>query len=95
MDSVDILSQASDADVAEVTLSVSTGKGDAKNKTDFPARLPRSLDAAKKLFGDKKVFKLFTNALVVELQGVERAKLAPKGEEKGRKKAAYLESLGL
>lgn len=95
MDAVDILSGASEADVVDVQLQVSTGKGDAKNKREFAARLPRNLAAASKLFGEKKVFKLFTNALVVELQGVERQKLQPVGEEKGRKKAAYLESLGL
>jgi len=95
MTTKEILDAADAADVAEVTLTASTGKGDAKNETEFPARLPKTLAIASQLFGEKKAYRLLINALVVELQGLKRKELAPKGEKKERKKAPYLEELGL
>jgi hypothetical protein len=91
----ELLDNATGDDVAVVTLTASTGKGEAKNKTEFPANLPKTLHAGIRILGEKKVHRLFINALVVELQGDERSALAPKGEKKERKKAAYLETLGL
>jgi hypothetical protein len=86
-----------EAKVKEVTLKVSTGKGDDKSEQDFPAELPASLPDAIALLGEKPVFRRFINAHVVYLQGVERAKLQKEGdtEPKERKRAQYLESLGL
>jgi hypothetical protein len=79
-----------------VTLKCSTGKGDAKKEHDFQAKMPASLADAIALEGEKATFKRYLNSLAIELQGTERAKLAP--EEKngpGRKRASYLEELGV
>jgi hypothetical protein len=88
-----------EAKVKTVTLKVSTGKekdGD-KSETDFDADLPASIGDAVALLGERAVFRRFINAHVVYLQGVERAKLqkAADTEPKERKRAQYLESLGL
>jgi hypothetical protein len=82
--------------VKQVELKVSTGKGDDKDETSFTAELPASLGDAVALLGERAVFRRFINAHVVYLQGVERAKLQKTDEApKERKRAAYLESLGL
>jgi|SRR5215472_3095575 len=80
-----------------VTLKVSTGKGDTKSEQDFDAELPASISDAISLLGEKVVFRRFINAHVVFLQGQERAKLQKETETepKERKRAQYLESLGL
>lgn len=85
------------AKVKEVTLKVSTGKGDDKSEQDFQAELPASIGDAIALLGEKAVFRRFINAHVVYLQGVERAKLQKETETepRERKRAQYLESLGL
>jgi hypothetical protein len=84
------------AKVKMITLKVSTGKGDDKTEQDFDAELPASIEDAIALLGAKAVFRRFINAHVVYLQGVERAKLQKDDEQpKERKRAAYLESLGL
>lgn len=79
----------------EQTLTTSTGKGDARIEDNFIAKIPKNLGSACALLGEKKVFRLFINAFIVELQAEVRARLQPKVEGKGRKKAAYLEALGL
>jgi hypothetical protein len=86
-----------EAKVKEVTLKVTTGEKDNKAEQEFPAELPASLADAVALLGEKPVFKRFINAYVVYLQGVERAKLqkASETEPRERKRAQYLESLGL
>jgi len=80
-----------------VELKVSTGKGDDKDETTFQAELPASLGDAVAHLGERAVFRRFINAHVVYLQGQERAKLQKTSDEtpKERKRAAYLESLGL
>jgi hypothetical protein len=85
------------AQVKQVKLKVSTGKGDDKSEQDFDAELPASLGDAIALLGEKPVFRRFINAHVVYLQGVERAKLQKEAdtEPRERKRAQYLESLGL
>lgn len=85
------------AQVKNVTLKVSTGKGDDKNEQDFEAELPASLSDAVALLGEKGVFRRFINAHVVYLQGVKRGELqkTTDTEPKERKRAQYLESLGL
>lgn len=86
-----------EATVKSVTLKVSTGKGDTKTEQDFQAELPATIGDAIALLGEKAVFRRFINAHVVYLQGVERAKLQKDSETepKERKRAQYLESLGL
>ncbi|GEM_PF-5826066 len=86
-----------EAKVKTVTLKVSTGKGDDKSEQDFSADLPASLGDAVSLLGEKAVFRRFINAHVVYLQGVERGKLQKESETepRERKRAQYLESLGL
>jgi hypothetical protein len=86
-----------EAKTKTVTLKVSTGKGDDKSEQDFEAELPASIGDAVALLGDKAVFRRFINAHVVYLQGVERAKLQKETETepRERKRAQYLESLGL
>jgi hypothetical protein len=80
-------------------LKVSTGRKEAKESGGVPVEeewmqvLPKNLVSAIALLGAKKVFKLFINAYVVELQGEKRQALQPQLPGKGRKKAAYLESL--
>jgi hypothetical protein len=87
-----------EAQIKTVVLKVSTkAGGDEKSEQDFDADLPASLGDAVALLGEKAVFRRFINAHVVYLQGVERAKLmkAQDTEPKERKRAQYLESLGL
>jgi hypothetical protein len=86
-----------EAQVKKVVLKVSTGKGDDKSEQDFDAELPASIGDAVALLGERAVFRRFINAHVVYLQGVERAKLMKSvdTEPKERKRAQYLESLGL
>ena len=84
------------AQIKTVTLKVTTGKGDDKDEKEFEAELPASIADAVALLGEKAVFRRFINAHVVYLQGVERSKLQKDDEQpKERKRAAYLESLGL
>lgn len=86
----------------QVELSVSTrsseiddeGKQKKIGKT-FPAYLPGDLNTAVEALGEKVVFRMLINALVVDLQATERQKLAPAATGEGRKKAKYLEELGL
>lgn len=96
MTTQELLEKADPALVKRVTLPASTGKGDAKTSTNFEANLPTSVENASAILGPKKVHRLIINALVVELQGAKRKELAPKGgEKKERKKAPYLEELGM
>lgn len=88
-------------DLAQVDLAVSTGHKQAKEgkgevqRQSFSAQLPKSIGDAVAHLGEEKVYRLFINAYVVELQGEERQKLQPKLEGKERKKAPYLQQLGL
>lgn len=61
---------------------------------DFNVAMPADLETAVEVFGEKVVHRYFINALVVDLQASERTKLTPPSGE-GRKKASYLEELGL
>lgn len=83
------------ANTKVVTLKVSTGKGESKTESSFEAEMPASLADAIGLEGEKAVFRRYLSSLAIELQGQERAKLAPEGEKKERKRASYLEELGL
>jgi hypothetical protein len=78
-----------------VQIDVSAGKGDDKVEAKFDAELPATLEDAIAAFGKKEVFRRFINAHVVYLQSQERNKIAKQTEEKERKRAPYLESIGL
>lgn len=85
-----------DCNLVKVSLTASTGTGDEKREEDFDAELPRTLADAIALEGEKDVFKRYINAYVIYLQGQKRAELQSKGEGgKERKRAKYLEELGL
>lgn len=84
-----------DAKVVAVTLKCSTGRGDDKNEQDFEASMPATLADAIALEGPKAVFARYLKHMAIELQAAERQKLAPAGEKKERKRANYLEQLGL
>lgn len=99
----DVLAEAEDQYIVEAPITVSTksktqtddnGKP-LKHEDTFTARLPKDLRSAVHVLGEKTVFGLFARALVVELQGEKRIALAPKAEGKERKRASYLDSLGL
>lgn len=92
---VDACPGRNEAAVRTVQLEVSTGKGDQKVTNKFDADMPETLADAIALEGLPAVFKRYLSSLAIELQGKERAKLAPEGEKKERKRASYLEELGL
>jgi glutamine synthetase len=83
------------AQVKPVQIDVSAGKGDDKVQDKFDAELPATLEDAISMFGKKEVFRRFINAHVVYLQSQKRNELTKQTEEKERKRAPYLESLGL
>jgi hypothetical protein len=83
------------ANMKQVQIDVSAGKGDDKIETKFDAELPGSLEDAIAVYGKKEVFRRFINAHVVYLQSQERNKIAKQTEEKERKRAPYLETIGL
>lgn len=83
------------ANMKQVQIDVSAGKGDDKVETKFDAELPASLEDAIAVFGKKEVFRRFINAHVVYLQSQKRNELTKQSEEKERKRAPYLESIGL
>lgn len=83
------------ANMKAVQIDVSAGKGDDKVETKFDAELPATLEDAIAVFGKKEVFRRFINAHVVYLQSQQRNELTKQTAEKERKRAPYLESLGL
>src|SRR5215471_21445095 len=83
------------ANMKAVQIDVSAGKGDEKVETKFDAELPATLEDAIAAFGKKEVFRRFINAHVVYLQSQKRNELTKETQEKERKRAPYLESLGL
>lgn len=86
------------AGLRNVEIKVSTKveeNGEKKElRGDFQCPLPADLNTAVEVLGEKAVHRYFINALVVDLQAIERNKLTPP-EGTGRKKARYLEELGL
>lgn len=83
------------ARLKEVDIPVSTGKGDDKKETVFKEKLPMSLADAIAFEGEKEVFKRYLNSLVIYLQGKQRVALGEKKSGTGRRRAPYMESLGL
>jgi hypothetical protein len=83
------------ANMKQVEIDVSAGKGDDKVETKFAAELPATLEDAIAAFGKKEVFRRFINAHVVYLQSQKRNELTKETQERERKRAPYLESLGL
>lgn len=82
------------AETKRVKIPVSTTVDGEKKVSDFEAELPRTLASAIALYGEREVFNRFINAHVVFLQGKERNALG-RSSDKPRKRAAYLEEVGL
>ncbi len=83
------------AQTKEVTIPVSTKINGEKVTSEFTAELPKSLEDAIAIHGDKEVFRKFINSEVVYLQGQERNKMKPSEPGKERVRARYMEDLGL
>lgn len=77
-------------------IEVSTTVDGKKFEETFEAKLPKSLADAVSMEGEKEVFRRYLNAYVVFLQGQKRNEIAAReGQKETRKKAKYLEELGL
>lgn len=83
------------AEVKEVTLKASTGRGEAKVQEEFKVRMPSSLNDAIALEGADQVYRRYLSALAIFYQGEKRDEMTPAGETKERKRAKYLEELGV
>ena len=86
------------AALVKVPIDVSTSIDGEKVEDTFEAELPRNLESAIALEGIKDVFRRYINAYVVYLQGKRRQELVAArstGSDKERKRAKYLEELGL
>lgn len=91
-----ILNIPDTATLKQVELKAATGKGEARKEIPFQAKLPASLADAIAQEGEKEVFKRYINSLVISLQAEKRNEIAaPEGDGKGRKRASYLEELGI
>lgn len=93
-----VLNIPSEPTLKTVTLKAATGKGDAKKEVPFEAELPASLADAIAKEGEKEVFKRYINSLVISLQANKRSEIAtPDGADgkPGRKRASYMEELGI
>jgi hypothetical protein len=78
-----------------VTIPVSTKVDGEKVTDEFSAELPATLEDAIAYFGRKEVFRKFINSQVVYLQGQKRNDMRPATAGKERKRATYMEELGL
>jgi hypothetical protein len=88
----------SNAQTKTVTLKVSTGKNEGRSEISFEAELPATLGDAIALYGERAVFRKFINGQAVYLQSAKRTELqkpADTPEPTIRKRAQYLEQLGL
>ena len=80
----------------ERAIEVSTTIDGEKVEETFEAKLPRTLADAIAFEGEKEVFDRYIRAFVIFLQGQKRAEIAArKGDKAPRRKAKYLEELGL
>lgn len=86
----------------ELTASTRTNEDDPDNPGKkksitkaFTANIPTSLNSAVEVLGEKAVYRLFVNSLVVDVQSTVRKTLEAQKPGEGRKKAKYLEDLGL
>lgn len=61
----------------------------------FEVDVPATLADAIKILGEKETFGYFVRALAIELQGIKRRELTPAGDSQPRKKASYLDELGI
>lgn len=88
---------ASRAGAATVSapMKASTGKADSKKVTDFQVHIPKSLADAIKIEGEREVFKRYLQSLAIAIQANKRMELGDEGEKAPRKRAGYLESVGL
>lgn len=87
------------AQVVNVPIKVSTKVGEEKLEDEIMRDLPKSLGDAVAIYGEKEVFKAFIQSKVISLQNERRLELQAEAEEAkdtgGRKRAKYLEELGL
>lgn len=83
-----------DAKTVDAPFRASTGKGEDKKVAEFTAHIPRSLGDAVKIEGERGVFERYLQSLAIEIQGKKRLELDT-SEGEGRKRASYLESVGL
>ena len=88
-----------DATAVVVELNVSTGgrrEGTEKVEKSFMIAMPGSLKDAILLEGQDKVFERYLSALAIAQQAELRRQIATTdGEKKERKRAGYLETLGV
>jgi hypothetical protein len=87
------------ASTVTVPIKVSTKVGEEKLEDEIQRDLPKSLGDAVAIYGEKMVFKSFIQSLVISLQNERRLELQSEATEAsetgGRKRAKYLEELGL
>jgi hypothetical protein len=87
------------AQTVNVPIKVSTKVGEEKLEDEIMRDLPRSLGDAVAIYGEKEVFKAFIQSKVIALQNERRLELQAEAAEAqetgGRKRAKYLEELGL
>lgn len=87
--------RANGAQFATVKIEVSTGKGESKKTETREVEVPRTLADAVKAEGEQAVFKRYIGSLVINLQAGFRNEMKPEGEKTERKRANYLETLGI
>lgn len=99
MPSITVPETKDQAQVVNVPIKVSTKVGEEKLEDEIQRDLPRSLGDAVAIYGEKEVFKSFIQSLVIKLQNERRLELQADATEAsetgGRKRAKYLEELGL
>lgn len=95
MPTFDVPDKAS-ARTMTVTLEASTKGPDGQPlKEEFQAELPHRLPDAIALEGADEVFRRYVNSKVIDLQGEKRRELSYSGGTKERKRAKYLQELGI
>jgi len=82
------------ATTVEAPFRASTGKGEDKKVAEFKAHIPKTLADAVKIEGERGVFERYLQSLAIEVQGKKRLELDTT-EAGTRKRASYLESVGL
>ena len=99
MPTINVPNTPEEAATVEVPIKVSTKVGEEKLEDEITRKLPRSLGDAVAIFGEKEVFKSFIQSYVIKLQNERRLELQSEASEAaetgGRKRAKYLEELGL
>jgi hypothetical protein len=99
MPTINVPNSKDEAAVVTVPIKVSTKVGEEKLEDEIQRDLPKSLGDAVAIYGEKEVFKAFIQTKVIQLQNERRLELQDEAAEAketgGRKRAKYLEELGL